>query len=166
MDLSMFIDAEDDENLIFRKVRGNIEIGICPMMYSFRIRAGVVGEGHCWIDYDAGKSVKEIEDVYSLALSIINQRMNLPGQSENKQERAYNIFKDFPRQERKPMALDHECFMKLSDLCGPEVMSIYKLNIKEELQVRKIKWAITTEGANNNPDFIAAMERMGFFEED
>lgn len=165
MDSTMFIDAEDDENLIFRKVRGDIEIGICPMLYSFRIRAGVVGAGHCWIDYDAGKSIKEIEDVYSLVLSIMNQKMNLP-QAENKQQRAYDIFKDFPKQVRKPMANDHECFMALSDLCGPEVMSIYKLNIKEELQARKIKWAIITDGVVKNPDFIAAIARLGFFEED
>jgi hypothetical protein len=160
MDDSRFIDSEDDENLIFRKIRGNIEIGICPMLYSFRIRAGVVGEGYCWLDYDAGKTIKEIEDVYSLVLSIINKRM------DDNVSKPHEIFRDFPRQQRKPMILDYDCFIKLSEMCGPEILSIYRLNIKEELHARKIKWAMITDSANDNPNFIAMMARMGFFEED
>lgn len=163
--MDRFTDAEDDENLIFRKVRDNIEIGICPMLYSFRIRAGVIGDGFCYIDYDAGKSIKEIENIYSLVLSIISKRMD-GTPNIGPREKTAIIFKDFPQQKRKPMTLDHECFIKLDEMCGPEILSIYQLNIKEEIQMRKIKWAIGTGEKNNNPDFISLMSRMGFFEED
>lgn len=157
---SRFTDADDDENLIFRKVRDNIEIGICPMLYSFRIRAGVIGDGYCYLDYDAGKSIKEIEDVYSLVLSAISKRM------DSGITQAPFIFKDFPIQSRRPMANDHECFLKLDELCGQEILSIYQLNIKEELQIRKIKWAVETGDKTNNPEFMALMSRMGFFDVD
>lgn len=159
-----FTDAEDDENLIFRKVRGDIEIGICPMLYSFRIRAGVIGDGYVYVDYDAGKDVKDIEMVYGLVLSIISKRMDEMEKGLHKREMAHRVFKDFPIQERKPMTLDPDCFNKLDEMCGPEIISIYRLNIKEEIQKRKIQWAITTED-KMKPDFIAMLARMGFFDD-
>ncbi len=157
--ISKFTDSEDNEDMIFRKVRDNIEIGICPMLSSFRIRAGVIGEGYCWIDYDAGKNINEIENIYSLCISIINKRMDSLDKIP-----ANIIFHDFPRQIKKPMVLDHECFMNLDLLCGPEIISI---RIKpEELQERKIKWAMSTSELNENPNVLGLMMRMGFFNED
>ena len=158
--ISKFEDLPDNQDMIFRKVRNNIEIGIAPMMYGYNIRANILGEGSCWIDYSAGSSLKEVEDLYSLIISIINKRMdeNFPGFTifNNVRSLAHDIFQDFPRQHIKPMCNDHECFMKLDEMCGPEIISIKLPN----LPARKVKHIL-----DYNHEAFDMVNRLGGFDD-
>ena len=49
--ISKFTDSPDDKDMMFRKVRDGIEIGIAPMMYGYNIKAGILGDNTYWIDY-------------------------------------------------------------------------------------------------------------------
>ena len=71
-------------------------------------------------------------------------------------ELAYLTFMDFPRQQTKPMCNDHECFMKLNELCGPEIISI-KLPC---LSARKVRHVLEF-----NPEQFDMINRMGGFDD-
>ena len=137
----MFVDAPADINLLCRKTAvvpllgaGSVEIGVHPVLYGFRIRAGFVGDMGCDLDFCAGDKQKDVEDIYSLVISIIEKRLrasdNLKGL--NPREARRFIFHDFPVQQTKPMYNDHECFMRLSEMCGPELVSIKLPDINAE----------------------------------
>jgi hypothetical protein len=140
---SKFTESSDDSNMFFRQIRNNIEIGIAPMMYGYRIRTSIVGENTCWIDYCAGPDQKEAENIYSLVISIMNKRMDEFIGTDTR-DLAYYIFNDFPKQNRKPMVNDMECFMKLCELCGPEIISIKLPNI----HARKVRHIAINEPAS------------------
>lgn len=113
----------DDENMMFRKIRNGIEIGVAPMLYGYNIKAGLVGDNSYWLDYSAGTDIKEVEDLYSLIISIINKRMDEfdadPACDLSIRSIAFHTFKDFPRQEVKPMCND-----QIDEMCGKEIISI------------------------------------------
>lgn len=164
---SKFTELPDNEDMIFRQVRENIEIGVAPMIYGYRIRANILGEGSCWIDYCAGSDVKEVENIYSLVISIMNKRMDEfnPGSLPEQlgisndiviRQRASHTFKDFPRQNVKPMFNDFECFMKLSEMCGPEIISMHLPN----LAARKTRHVLTY-----NLEVFDTLNKMGGFDD-
>lgn len=133
------------------------------MMYGYNIRANIEGEGSCWIDYSAGSDVKEVEDVYSLIISIMNKRIDdlLIKSRENQypkdvRELAFETFKDFPRQKRKPMCNDHETFMALNDLCGTEIIVVKLPN----LAARRVRHVLTY-----NASIFQSMINMGGFDD-
>ena len=137
--ISKFEDSPDDENMIFRKIRDGIEVGVYPVLFGYRIRAGIIGDGAGCIDYCAGNDLKEVENIYSLVISIMNKLMD-EGIFLGVRDAAYHIF---PRQQVKPMFNDFECFMKLSELCGPEIISIHLPN----LAARKVRHTLTYHGS-------------------
>jgi hypothetical protein len=154
---SKFTDAPEDENMIFRKVLNGLEIGVYPVMFGFRIRAGIVGEGWCHLDYCAGNDQKEVENIYSLCISIMNKRITeFPFDDQtSSHDLAYVVFKDFPVQNVKPMFNDHPCFMTLAEMCGPEIISIKLPN----LHAKKIKHVLDFQ-----PSMFQTMINMGGFD--
>lgn len=141
----MFQDAPSDMNLICRKIavvpyigEGTIEIGIYPVLYGFRIRAGFVGDMGCDLDFCAGNKQKDAEDIYSLVLTILERKLrklgaeNATGRTIKHRESRMIVFNDFPIQRTKPMYNDHECFMTLSEMCGPDLISIKLPDLGQE----------------------------------
>ena len=154
---SKFIEAPDDENMIFRQVLNGLEIGVYPVMFGFRIRAGVIGDGWCDLDYCAGNDIKEVENIYSLCISIMNKRITefpLADQTAPKYL-ANMVFQNFPIQKVKPMFNDHPCFMALAEICGPEIISIKLPN----LHAKKVKHVLDYQ-----PNIFQAMINMGGFD--
>lgn len=154
--ISKFIDSPDDKNMIFRKIRNGIEIGIAPMMYGYNIKAGIIGDNTYWLDYSAGVNPNEVEDLYSLIISIMNKRIDELTHTKDVRELAYLTFQDFPRQKTKPMCNDHECFMKINDLCGPEIISIKLPNLAS----KKVRHVLEFM-----PDHFDMINRMGGFDD-
>ncbi len=67
--------APDDREakLFERLVSDNnvIQVGICPMMFGYRIRAGLVGDDCYYIDWCGGSDKDAVTRLYSLAATII-----------------------------------------------------------------------------------------------
>ncbi len=118
--------------MIFRKTRDIIEIGIYPVIYGYRVRAGVIGDGYVYLDYCAGADQKQVENIYSMVETIINSRMNMMKPDMSKNEKSGFIFKVFPKQNRKPMFNDPECFVELAKLSGAELIPVNLDNLSEE----------------------------------
>lgn len=68
--------AEEREGMVCRLVSedGQIEIGVYPVMYGFRIRAGFNGYGCCELDWCCGAKQEAVEYVYSALKHILEQR--------------------------------------------------------------------------------------------
>jgi len=75
-----FLEAEDDNqnNLYQRLVSedGKIEMGIFPVMFGYRIRAGFVGNGMYDLDWCGGDDQKQLELLYSIMKNILEARGN------------------------------------------------------------------------------------------
>lgn len=157
--ISKFTSAPDDINMMFRQIRDCIEIGVYPMLYGYRVRAGIVGDNCCHLDYCAGPDQKEVENVYSLVISIVNKKLDELESEQTEislREKAYLVFKDFPEQKRKPMINDFECFMKLSELCGSEIISVKLPNLAS----RKVRFILQT-----NPSAFETVVQLGGFDD-
>lgn len=76
---------------------GKVEIGIFPVIYGFRVRAGYVGDGSCRLDYCCGNSQIMTEILFSMVKNVLEQR-----------EAGRSLW-IFPKQVRKPFFQnDHE----------------------------------------------------------
>jgi len=71
-------DTPDDlENqMLQRKVSANglIEIGLYPVMFGVRVRAGFVGSHYSHLDWCAGASPEHIQSLYKIAVTILEAR--------------------------------------------------------------------------------------------
>lgn len=109
--------TELDEGLLFKSVSecGRIEIGVYPVLFGFRIRAGFAGNMWYGIDYCCGSEQEDVEFIYTMTRNILEQ-----------QEFSQDIFKVFPYQERKPFFTDLENFDKFLRLikAGPDFIDI------------------------------------------
>lgn len=86
------------EDLLFKieSTCGRIEIGVYPVIFGFRIRAGFApNEGFYELDYCCGNEQKSVELIYSVVKNILEQKDYSPG-----------MFSTFPRQDRKPFFND------------------------------------------------------------
>jgi hypothetical protein len=103
-------DAPFDKNsgLYKRKTSsdGVYEIGIYPVIFGFRIRAGFVGRMWCELDYCAGADLTMINLLYNIVVTIMSKRI----------EQNENPFAGFPKQDVKPMINDPECLQKMMEL--------------------------------------------------
>ncbi len=84
-----FILAEDSEDLYQRLVSedGKIEMGIYPVMYGYRVRAGYVGSMVCELDWCGGDDQSQLELLYSICKNILESKgnfSNIPIRSEIK----------------------------------------------------------------------------------
>lgn len=69
----------DDENLVARIVRGWIEIGVYPVAFGMRVRAGFVGAAGCELDWCCGDNQAMLEWAYSSARNIMETREDFEG---------------------------------------------------------------------------------------
>ena len=71
-----FKSAELNEGFIFREVSENglIEIGIYPVMYGFRVKAGFTKNDYYHIDWCCGNDQFFIERIYSILKDILSKR--------------------------------------------------------------------------------------------
>ena len=98
-----FIDEENDVHTFYRKVSedGSLWIGVCPVMFGFRVNVGYVGTQCYELNYCAGDKLTDVEMIYSLVLTVLQKTRN---------------FNEFPTQNVKPMYNDPSCLAKLLEL--------------------------------------------------
>ena len=62
--------------LILRVVSetGQVEVGVYPVLFGYRIRAGYVGEPYCMIDWCCGDSEQMLHSHYISLLLILHRR--------------------------------------------------------------------------------------------
>ena len=123
--MSKFRKADDNEGMIFRRTRKvagipEIEMGVYPVMFGYRIRVGIAGSFVMELDYCAGAQLSDVESIYSLTLAILNKKMDEVKEGDFVKK----IFLDFPQQDVKPMFNDPACFMKLTEVAGKDVKKI------------------------------------------
>jgi hypothetical protein len=72
------IKSRDNENYYERLVSddGSIEMGVYPVMFGYRVRAGFVGRMSCEIDWCGGAEQKQVEALYAIAKNIIERKGN------------------------------------------------------------------------------------------
>lgn len=72
-----FNPAENNINLICRLVSsdGRIEMGIYPVLYGFRVRAGFVNCPCCSLDWCAGESDVSLRNLYTICKNILEPRL-------------------------------------------------------------------------------------------
>lgn len=73
---------DDDNNMIYQRILsedGKIEIGIHPVMFGYRVRAGYVGDSYVHLDWCGGDDHSSIEILYSIAKNILEDRGHFKG---------------------------------------------------------------------------------------
>lgn len=100
------VKAPDTEYLKSRYVdlNHNIEVGIYPVLFGWRVHAGRIGSGCYELDYCCGNTQQYVNLILSLVMSIL-------------QKNDAN-FRIFPFQEQKPVFNDQKCFARLIELAG------------------------------------------------
>jgi hypothetical protein len=75
--------AEDcNENQIYQRLvseDGKIEMGIHPVIFGYRVRAGFVGDCGVNLDWCGGDDHKQIEILYSVAKNILEHKNSFHG---------------------------------------------------------------------------------------
>lgn len=121
------INASDDlENGMFRRKvsqDGKYEIGIHPVLFGFRIRAGEVGSQVCMLDYCCVRDLTLLELTYSCVLAVMQMRI-----AENKP-----VFNEFPIPADKYYR-DTVCISKLIKMVPAGNLPEYILIKNEELE--------------------------------
>lgn len=111
-----FISAEDNEeiNLYQRMVSdcGKVEIGIYPVMFGYRVRAGFVNDVAFFVDWCAGDDQTQIELLYAILKNIL--------------ESGYDLRKLPPVSKIKPFYNDAE-FLKLIESLVVNPLSVESL---------------------------------------
>jgi hypothetical protein len=103
------------ENQMFsRKISENgiWEIGIYPVAYGYRVRAGIVGNGWVTIDYCAASQQTFLGQLYAVVQGILE---TFPESTPE-----HEIERLMPRFERKPINQD-PCWNKLNQLLAERV---------------------------------------------
>lgn len=118
-----------DENYIFKMKYENIEIGICPVMYGYRIRAGKENCGWCDLDYCAGAEQSYVQLIFNLVINSLRKRINQVG--------VYRCFEEFLIQKIKPMFNDVVCFDALLKMTSGIELEVIELPILHPL---KLEW--------------------------
>lgn len=120
------IDDSVKDHMFFRHSDGEIEIGIHPVIFGNRIRAGFVGSWAYELDYCAGAIQEDIEEVYSMVLHIL----------KNQDVRDFRVFPSF---KRKPILNDPDCINKLREMSvGMKKINIPPIQIYRSISLRKI----------------------------
>ena len=92
-----FILAEDSEDLYQRLVSedGKIEMGIYPVMYGYRVRAGYVGSMICQLDWCGGDDQGQLELLYSIAKNILEFKGSFTGVPDRSNIKPFYNDKEF-----------------------------------------------------------------------
>jgi len=79
--------AEDNiEEQIYQRLvseDGKIEMGIYPVMFGYRVRAGYIGSMFCELDWCGGDDQAQLEILYSIAKNIIEHNNSFEGVPTN-----------------------------------------------------------------------------------
>jgi hypothetical protein len=108
-----FTEVEVDENFPLRKfesVNHVWEWGLTPMIFGVRIRAGMVGEIGCELDYCAGADLNYV----MLWLGFISAIMSMLPEEVTPQ----TLNSLFPKQSVEPLSNDQQCMDKLFKLAA------------------------------------------------
>jgi hypothetical protein len=68
---------DNDKDMIYQRIvseDGKIEIGIHPVMFGFRVRAGYVGNPWVHLDWCGGADHSAVEILYSMAKNILEAK--------------------------------------------------------------------------------------------
>ena len=123
---------DDNEAHLFERLisdDGKIEMGIYPVIFGYRIRAGYSGYMHYEFDWCGGDDQSQVELLYSIAKNIL----------ENK-----NSFDGVPMCSRvKPFYKDKEFIKHIESLVTQplEIVKLQPLNVygdKQQMLVRKM----------------------------
>lgn len=110
---------------------GKYEVGIYPVMFGYRIRAGKVGQMYLNLDYCGGADPVMIRLIYNAVAQIIDDNI----------ANGWDAFANFPKQYTKPMIKDPECLAQLLLLVPLVDLSAPVTVTEEELQgYRKKMW--------------------------
>lgn len=111
------LENQVSENYIFRQEStcGKVEIGVWPVMFGYRVRAGFTGSLCCELDYCCGDNDIHVGFIYNYVKNIMEQ-----------QEVSRDMFRIFPRQNIKPFFKDAENYEKFCSLANDN-MKIVKL---------------------------------------
>jgi hypothetical protein len=96
------ISDSTDDGFVFHMVSecDNLVIGVYPVIFGFRVRAGFKNDYSYGIDYCCGNSKGDVELIFSVVKNIIEQRSENP-------------FAGFPRQDMKPFMKNKTEFKQL-----------------------------------------------------
>lgn len=120
-----FLEADDDsENNLYQRVvseDGKIEMGIYPVMFGYRVRAGYVGNEIYELDWCGGDEQQQLELLYSIMKNILEARGN---------------FRDIPPVSAiKPFYNDEEFMHKVNMM----VIKPLKINLLQPLHLDRKK---------------------------
>lgn len=123
------IKAEDhDLNQIYVRYidpEYNVEIGIHPVIYGWRVRAGYIGDDWCHLDYCCGSDPIMLKFILSVCKTIL--------------ETNGCDFKVFPRQHVKPITSDAHCFSELISLMDASKFEMVDLPPLGPLKAKSIE---------------------------
>ncbi len=74
--------VDDLENALYHRhvsQHGNIELGIHPVLFGYRVRAGFIGAGIYELDWCGGDKQSDIELLFTIARRILTDRINFNG---------------------------------------------------------------------------------------
>jgi hypothetical protein len=101
----MFKKVEDTKYLKSRYVYKNVEIGIYPAMFGWRVQGGIVNSGFYDINYCCGQMRENVE----LVLTLVKHAL---------EKHDFN-FRKLPIQTIKPISNDFQFMVELSKAAGP-----------------------------------------------
>ncbi len=124
------IPGEDSEAYLQRLVSecGQIEMGICVVVFGFRVAAGYTRRPIYEINYCGGDKQNDVELLYSAVKQILESMEVKPG-----------MFNAFPLEVKRPFPEDLENFKKLLNLV-PRKLELIKLPSLWELRIRQRVW--------------------------
>jgi hypothetical protein len=70
-----FKEGKPDGDMPFRYVYENIEVGIYPVLFGFRVRAGYRGSATYYIDWCCGDNQHTVRTYFQLLLEILEYRI-------------------------------------------------------------------------------------------
>jgi len=98
--------ADDTGNLICRQVMDDIEIGVYPVLYGYRVRAGQIGDLACVADWCCAGSHGTLQWAYGFLKHVLQKNAELG-----------DPWRDIPRtSQTKPIIIDPEFLRQLAEL--------------------------------------------------
>jgi hypothetical protein len=132
-----FLESEPTDNEFLYQMSSEcntIVIGVYPVIYGFRVRAGYIGDFYYHLDYCCGNNLSDVELIFSAVKNILEQRENNS-----------NLFK-FPQQYRKPFMKNEEEFKQLISMIDKDSYHRIKL---DNLHLNKTLYMINVIGYTN-----------------
>lgn len=118
----MIRSSDNLENcMFFMHSDGIIEIGVYPVIFGYRVRAGFVGDWSFNLDYCCGDSQEDIEEVYSMVLHVLKNQETVD-------------FEAFPSYKIRPILKDIDCINTLREMSiGMEKIEIPNVSIYKHI---------------------------------